>query len=419
MLHKFYDVVIAHKDELADLLCHENGKPMKEALGEIDYAASYIRWFAEEARRLSGHTLPGTADDKRLMTIRQPVGVCGLMSAANFPAAMCTRKAAAALAAGCTVVAKLSTDCPLTFLAMAALGQSIFPAGVLNALPCTGENTRKMGELLCKDQRVGKISFTGSTGAGRVLMSQAAESVSKISLELGGNAPFIVMADADIPAAVEGYLAAKLRHSGQTCVCADRLYLHTDIHDQFMELLVPKVRALKLGPGYEEGSDIGPMLHERGVEKARAHVQQAIDAGAKVLVGGLDAELPAGGGFWFAPTILTDLSGKEDVVVEENFAPIIAVQRFSSAEEVIEAANACEVGLAGYLYTRDIATAWRMSEELQVGMVGINTGIISSATAPFGGIKQSGFGREGGPGSILEYTNEKTMTFGGISVPGL
>ncbi|VVE73012.1 succinate-semialdehyde dehydrogenase [Pandoraea captiosa] len=404
VLRRWFELMIANTDDLAYLMTREQGKPLAEARGEIAYAASFIEWFAEEAKRVDGDVLATPAVDKRLVTLKQPVGVCAAITPWNFPAAMITRKVAPALAAGCAIVVKPSELTPLSAFALAELAQRAgIPAGVFQVV--TGD-ARAVGGVLTSHPSVRKLSFTGSTGVGRLLMAQCAPTVKRLSLELGGNAPFIVFDDADIDAAVEGALAAKYRNGGQTCVCANRFYIQDGVYDTFAEKFARRVAEMKVGNGLEDGVVIGPLIEGKAVDKVVTLVEDAKSRGARVLVGGAAHAL---GGTYYTPTVIADATAQMRVAREEIFGPVAPLFRFTRDEDAIALANDTEFGLAAYLYTRDIARAWRTSEALEYGMVGLNTGLISNEVAPFGGIKQSGVGREGSRYGIEEYLEMKYL----------
>jgi succinate-semialdehyde dehydrogenase/glutarate-semialdehyde dehydrogenase len=407
ILRKWFDLMMANQEDLAQILTAEQGKPLAEAKGEIAYGASFIEWFAEEGKRVYGDTIPSPWADKRVVVLKQPIGVCALITPWNFPNAMITRKAGPALASGCTVVIKPASQTPYSALAMAELGERAgIPKGVLNVL--TG-GSKAIGGELCANPVVRKLSFTGSTATGSLLMKQCADTVKKLSLELGGNAPFIVFDDADLDAAVEGAMASKYRNAGQTCVCANRLYVQDGVYEVFSRKLAEKVKALKVGPGTEAGVVIGPLINKDGLEKVEQHVADALAKGAKVLVGG-----KALGGLFYQPTVLTDVPPDALVSREETFGPVAPLIRFKSEEDAIRLANDTEFGLAGYFYSRDIGRIWRVAERMEVGMVGVNAGIISTEVAPFGGVKSSGLGREGSKYGIEEYLEVKYVLIGGL-----
>ena len=402
LLRDWFNLIMAHQEDLARLMTLEQGKPLAEARNEIAYAASFIEWFAEEGKRVYGDTIPGHQTDKRVLVIRQPVGVTAAITPWNFPAAMLTRKAGAALAAGCTMVAKPASQTPFSALALVALAQRAgIPAGVLNIV--TGD-AGAIGSALCSNPVVRKLSFTGSTEVGRQLLAQCAPDIKKVSLELGGNAPFIVFDDADLEAAVQGALVAKFRNNGQTCVCANRFYVHNAVYDAFAARLTEAVAALVPGNGLQAGVTTGPLINAAGVAKVKEHIADALARGATLATGGTSHSL---GGNFFQPTVLLDVPHDAQLTREETFGPVAALLRFSSEEEVLTLANDTAFGLASYLYTRDIGRVWRMSEALECGMVGVNTGLISTETAPFGGIKASGLGREGSKYGINDYLEMK------------
>ena len=401
ILRRWHDLVLAHADDLATLLTAEMGKPLAEAKGEILYGASYIEWFAEEAKRIYGETIPGHQRDKRLLVIRQPVGVVAAITPWNFPNAMIARKLAPALAAGCTIVAKPAAETPLSALALAVLAERAgLPKGVLSILPSS--DAVGLGLEFCENPTVRKISFTGSTNVGRILMRQGAAQIKKLSLELGGNAPFIVFDDADLEAAVQCCIASKFRNAGQTCVCTNRIYAQAGIHDAFVARLAQAVAALRVGPGNQAGSDIGPLISQAALAKVETHIADARAKGAAVLTGGTRLQ-----GTFFQPTVLTGVTASMTIAREETFGPLAPVFRFDTEAEVIAAANDTEFGLASYVFTRDIGRVWRVMEGLEYGMVGINTGLISTEVAPFGGVKQSGTGREGSRHGIEDYLDLK------------
>ncbi len=408
-LRKWFDLMMASQEDLAQILTAEQGKPLAEARGEIAYGASFIEWFGEEAKRAYGDTIPSPWADKRIVVLKQPVGVCALITPWNFPNAMITRKVGPALAAGCTVVIKPASKTPFSALAMAELAERAgIPKGVLNVV--TGSSGEIGGEL-CANPSVRKLSFTGSTDTGRVLMKQCADTVKKLSLELGGNAPFIVFDDADLDAAVEGALASKYRNAGQTCVCANRIYVQDGVYDSFAAKLVEKVKAFKVGAGTEPGVVIGPLIDEAGLEKVESHVADALAKGAKIKTGGKPHER---GGLFFQPTVLVDVTPEMIVSREETFGPVAPLIRFKTEADAIRLANDTEFGLAGYFYSRDIGRIFRVAEQMEVGMVGANAGIISTEVAPFGGIKQSGLGREGSKYGLEEYLEVKYVLVGGM-----
>jgi succinate-semialdehyde dehydrogenase/glutarate-semialdehyde dehydrogenase len=411
ILRKWNDLIVAHADELAAILTAEMGKPFPEARGEILYAASYVEWYAEEAKRINGETIPAPSADKRMFVIKQPVGVVGTITPWNFPAAMIARKVAPALAVGCTVVSKPAEQTPLSAIALAVLAEKAgVPAGVFNVV--IGTDGPAIGKELCFNAKVRKISFTGSTEVGRILMRQCADQIKKVSLELGGNAPFIVFDDADLDAAVDGAMASKYRNAGQTCVCANRIYVQSNVYDAFAEKLAQKVAELSVGNGFDKGVAIGPLIEEAAVEKVEAHIADALAKGAKVLAGGKRVE---GDGIFFEPTVLTGVARGMTVAREETFGPVAPLFRFDTVEDVIEQANDTEFGLAAYFFAGDMKKVWKVAEALEYGMVGINTGIISSEAAPFGGIKQSGLGREGSSHGADDYLEMKYLCMGNVA----
>ena len=409
VLRAWYDLIRANLDDLAMIMTLEQGKPLAEARGEIEYAASYIEWFAEEARRGGGDIVPSPWADKRIVVLRQPIGVCAAITPWNFPSAMITRKAGPALAAGCPMVLKPATATPYSALALAVLaGRAGVPAGVFSVL--TG-SSRQIGGEMTANPAVRKLTFTGSTEVGRELMRQSAPTIKKLSLELGGNAPFIVFDDADLDAAVQGALVSKFRNGGQTCVCANRIYVQNNVYDQFVGKLVAAVQAFKVGNGVEPGVTQGPLIDQAALAKVEQHVADALEQGATLLAGGRRHALGRG---FFEPTVLGDVTAAMLVAREETFGPLAPVFRFDTDEEVLAQANDTEFGLAGYFYTRDLSRAWRVAEALECGMVGLNTGIISTAVAPFGGVKQSGLGREGSQYGMDDYLVTKYVCMGGI-----
>lgn len=409
-LYAWFERIMANQEELARIMTCEQGKPLAEAKGEVAYGASFIQWFAEEGKRAYGRTIPGFSADRRLATIKQPVGVVAAITPWNFPIAMITRKAGPALAAGCTIVIKPAAETPLCALALAVLAeQAGIPAGVINIV--TSHQASAVGNELCSNPVVRKLSFTGSTRIGKLLMRQCADTMKRLSLELGGNAPFIVFDDADLDAAVAGALASKYRNAGQTCVCANRILVQASVYDAFAEKLAAAVKAFKVGDGMSEGVQIGPLINPAAASKVAELVQQSVAAGAQVLVGG-DAH-PAGPLFYH-PTILTGVTRGNPILDEEIFGPVAPLVRFETEAEAIALANDTPYGLAAYFYGRDIARVWRVAEGLEYGMVGINEGIISTELAPFGGIKESGLGREGAAEGLEEYLETKYLCFGGI-----
>jgi succinate-semialdehyde dehydrogenase/glutarate-semialdehyde dehydrogenase len=409
VMRRWFELMLAHRDDLAHLMTTEQGKPLAESRGEVAYAASFLEWFGEEAKRVYGDTIPGHQADKRLIVIKQPIGVVGCITPWNFPLAMITRKAGPAIAAGCTVVLKPASQTPFSALALAELAQRAgVPKGVLNVI--TGSAVEIGGELTSNPQ-VRKLSFTGSTETGKLLMAQCAGTVKKISLELGGNAPFIVFDDADLDAAVEGAIASKYRNSGQTCVCANRIFVQDAVYDAFAAKLADAVRTLRPGPGFETGATQGPLIDDRAVTKVEEHISDALSKGARVVVGGRRHAL---GGRFFEPTVLADVTPSMVIAHEETFGPVAPLFRFHTEDEAIALANDTPFGLAAYFYGRDIGRVWRVAEALESGMVGVNTGIISTELAPFGGVKESGLGREGSKYGIEEFLEIKYVCLGGI-----
>jgi succinate-semialdehyde dehydrogenase/glutarate-semialdehyde dehydrogenase len=411
ILRRIAELIKMHREDLAQLITYEQGKPLTESRGEIDYAHSFFEWFAEEARRIYGRIIPPHFSDGRNLVIHQPVGVAAAITPWNFPVAMVAKKLPAALAAGCTFLWKPAEDTPLSGLALAEICcRGGLPAGVLNVLPTA--NPAKVGEVFTTDSRIQKISFTGSTEVGKLILRQSAIQVKKVSLELGGNAPFIIFDDADIEKAVEGVIASKFRNAGQTCVCANRIFVQDGIYEKFAEALVSAVKSLKVGYGWDQGVKIGPLINGDAVKKVRGLVQDAIEKGAQVKLGG---QVKPDNEHFFLPTVLTEVSETAKMAQNEIFGPVAPLYRFTEEKEVIEKANNTQYGLASYFYARDIGRIWRVSEELAYGMVGVNTGMISTAVAPFGGVKQSGIGREGGTEGIEEYLETKFICQGGIN----
>jgi succinate-semialdehyde dehydrogenase / glutarate-semialdehyde dehydrogenase len=409
ILRKWHDLMQANAGDLARILTAEQGKPLAEAKGEIAIAAAYVEWFAEEAKRVYGDVIPTMANDRRLVVVKEPVGVCAAITPWNFPSAMITRKVSPALAAGCTVVIKPAEATPFSAFALAELaGRAGFPPGVLNM--ATGD-AQSIGAEMCANPVVRKISFTGSTEVGRLLMKQAAPTIKKISLELGGNAPFIVFDDADLDAAAEGAIVSKYRNAGQTCVCANRFFVHEKVYDAFAQKLAVKVGALKVGRGTETGVTQGPLINADAVAKVEEHLADAKARGAKIAIGGARHAL---GGTFYEPTVLTGVTPDMQIFREETFGPVAPLIAFKDDGEVIELANRSEFGLASYFYSRDIGRIWRVAEALEFGMVGVNTGLITTEVAPFGGMKQSGLGREGSKYGIEEFVEVKYICFGGV-----
>ncbi len=408
ILRKWHDLMIENADDLARILTAEMGKPFAEAKGEILYGASFIEWFAEEAKRIYGDVIPGHQEDKRIVVLKQPVGVVGAITPWNFPNAMIARKVAPALAVGCTFVARPAELTPLSALAMAVLAERAgIPAGVFNVVPSS--DAAAIGRELCTNPNVAKITFTGSTRVGRILMEQCAPTIKKLSLELGGNAPFLVFDDADVDAAVDGAMIAKFRNAGQTCVCANRIYVQSGVYDQFAEKLAARVAALQVGDGLAEGTMIGPLINSAALSKVEAHLADAVSKGACVLTGGETT-----GGTFFTPTVLTEMTSDMVIAREETFGPLAPLFRFDTEDDAVALANDSEFGLAGYFYSNDLSRVWRVAERLETGMVGVNTGLISTEVAPFGGIKQSGQGREGSRYGAEDYLEMKYVCIGGI-----
>ena len=409
VLRKWFDLMMENQEDLARLMTLEQGKPLTESRGEVAYAAAFLEWFGEEAKRVYGDTIPGHQADKRIVVLKQPIGVVACITPWNFPLAMITRKAGPALAAGCTVVIKPATQTPFSALALAELAERAgVPKGVLNVI--TG-SAKEIGAELTSNPIVRKLSFTGSTEVGKVLMAQCAGTIKKLSLELGGNAPFIVFEDADLDAAVEGAVASKYRNTGQTCVCTNRLLVQDSVYDAFAEKLVTAVNKLKPAPGLEAGSSQGPLIDNAAVEKVESHIKDAVSKGAKVIAGGHRHAL---GGRFFEPTILVNATPQMAVAREETFGPVAPLFRFKTEAEAVALANDTEFGLAAYFYGRDLARVWRVAEALEYGIVGINTGIISTEVAPFGGVKESGLGREGSKYGIEEFLEIKYLCIGGV-----
>ncbi|MGF6933697.1 succinate-semialdehyde dehydrogenase/glutarate-semialdehyde dehydrogenase [Paraburkholderia sp. UCT70] len=409
VLRRWHDLMLANADDLATIMTAEQGKPLTEAKGEIGYAASFLEWFAEEAKRVDGDVLATPQNDKRLVVIKEPVGVCAAITPWNFPAAMITRKVGPALASGCAIVVKPAEATPLSAFALAVLAERAgVPAGVLSIV--TGD-PKAIGAEMTGNPVVRKLSFTGSTTVGRLLAAQCAPTIKKLSLELGGNAPFIVFDDADLDAAVEGALASKYRNAGQTCVCTNRFYIHDAVYDSFATKIADAVTKLKVGNGFHAGVTQGPLINAAAIAKVETHIADALSHGARVIAGGKRHAL---GGTFFEPTIIADATSAMLIAREETFGPVAPLFRFSSDDEVIKMANDTEFGLAAYFYSRDIGRVWRVAEALEYGMVGINTGLISNEVAPFGGVKQSGLGREGSKYGIDEYLEIKYLCMGGL-----
>jgi len=413
IIKRWNDLVMAHQGALGALISREQGKPLAEGQGEVAYAASYIEWFGEQATRMNGEVIPAPAPGRRMFALREPVGVVAAITPWNFPAAMIARKIAPALAAGCTVVCKPAEDTPLTSLALVALAHEAgVPPGVLNIVTASRERTPEVVDAWLDDPRVRKITFTGSTPVGKHLARRSADTLKKLSLELGGNAPFIVFEDADVDAAVEGLMAAKFRNGGQTCVCPNRVFVHARVHDAFAAKLAQRVGALKVGPATDPASQIGPMINARAIEKIERHVQDAVSRGARILTGG--ERLGALGPNYFAPTVLTEADATMTCSCEETFGPVVPITRFETEEEVIAAANDTPFGLAAYFYSQDVRRIWRVAEALESGIVGINEGALAAEAAPFGGVKESGYGREGSVHGLDDYLHIKYVCQGGL-----
>ncbi len=411
VLRRLHDLMLQHQDDLARLMTAEQGKPLAEAKGEVAYSASFLEWFGEEAKRMYGDTIPGHAADKRILTLRQPVGVVATITPWNFPSAMLGRKLGPALAAGCTVVCKPALQTPFSALALGVLAERAgLPAGVLNIV--TGRDAPAIGAEMTGNPKVRKLSFTGSTGVGKKLMAQCADGMKRVSLELGGNAPFIVFDDADLDAAVDGAIASKFRNTGQTCVCANRLFVQDGVYDAFARKLTAAVAKLRVGDGLSGATDQGPLIDANALAKVEEHVADARARGAKVALGG---ERHALGGTFYQPTVLLDVDAGMRIAHEETFGPVAPLFRFDSEVDAVALANDTEAGLASYFYTRDLARAFRMAEALECGIVGVNTGLISTEVAPFGGVKQSGVGREGSKYGLDDYTELKYVCLGGIA----
>lgn len=412
LLKNWHSAIFDAKEDLAYIMSVESGKPIKESRGEVSYGASFLEFYAHECMRNEGYMIPSSWESHRLFAIKQPVGVCGIVTPWNFPMAMITRKLGPALAAGCTAVVKPAEDTPLTALALTKLAEDAgIPAGVINMVPGPREKAGDIGSTLATSKAVHKISFTGSTRVGKLLMKQAADTVKKVSLELGGNAPFIVFEDADVDVAVKGLMAAKYRNNGQTCVCSNRIYVHSDVYDEFTQKFVEAVKKLNPGNPQEENVDLGPLINEAGYEKTRRLVDDAKSKGAKVECGGRSSSL---GDLYYEPTVLSNVDDSMDVSTEEIFGPVVPLFKFDDEAEVLDEANKTDSGLAGYFFSKDLARVWRVAEAMEVGMVGVNTGVISTAQAPFGGVKQSGLGREGSVDGIEEYLETKYICMAGL-----
>jgi len=413
ILRKWFDLIVAHTDDLARIMTIEQGKPFPEAKGEIAYGASFVEWFAEQAKRVMGDTINSPSPGSRIVVLRQPIGVCAAITPWNFPTAMITRKVSPALAAGCTIVLKPAEQTPLSALALAELAERAgIPAGVLNIITGDSENSIAIGKVLCASPIVRKVTFTGSTPVGRILMQQSAPTIKKMSLELGGHAPFIVFEDADIDAAIDGAMASKYRNAGQTCVCTNRFYVHAKVYDEFVKKLADRVaNSLKVGEGFEANVTTGPLIDDAAIAKVEQHLQDAVTKGATVLTGG--AKHSRGGRF-YEPTVISNVSEDMLCMREETFGPLAPVVKFTDEADVIRLANNTEFGLASYFYSRDIGRIFRVAEALEYGMVGVNTGLISNEMAPFGGVKQSGLGREGSVYGMDDFIEMKYVCLGGI-----
>lgn len=410
VMRRWYELMVENADDLGAILTAEMGKPHAEAVGEVLYGASFIEWFGEEAKRIYGDVIPGHQPDKRIVVMKQPVGVVGSITPWNFPNAMIARKVAPALAVGCSFVAKPANLTPLSALAMAYLGEKAgIPAGLFSVI--TSSKSSKIGQEFCSNEKVRKLTFTGSTNVGRILMQQSSEQIMKTSMELGGNAPFIVFDDADLDKAVEGAMIAKFRNNGQTCVCANRIYVQSGVYDAFAAKLVKAVESMNVGDGFDDGVTTGPLINQAAVEKVQEHIEDATSKGAKVATGASMHEL---GGTFFKPTVLLDVTQEMQVASDETFGPVAPLFRFESVDDVIEKANDTIYGLAAYFYGNDLSRAWRVAEALEYGMVGINTGLISTEVAPFGGVKQSGQGREGSKYGIDDYLEMKYVCIGDV-----
>ena len=410
ILWQLHKLILENLDDLARIICAEMGKPLAEAKSEVINTASYVEWFAEEAKRLYGDTIPADHADKRYLVVKQPIGVVAAITPWNFPSAMLSRKVSPAIACGCAVVAKPSELTPLSALALAHLfEQAGLPKGLLSVI--TSTDAASVGNEICTNPKVRKITFTGSTEVGRILLKQSADEVKKLSLELGGNAPFIVCDDADLDAAIAGLMVAKYRNNGQTCVCANRIFVQSSIYDEFCQKLVSRTEALKVGDGFEDGVQLGPLINQEALEKVESYIAEALAKGAELLTGGKRHEL---GGTYFEPTVLGNVDGSMQVARNEIFGPVAAVLQFDTLEEVIAQANDTIYGLASYFYTRDIGRVWKLSEGLEYGVVGVNTGTTSSPFAPFGGVKQSGLGREGSKYGLDDYVETKYICHGGL-----
>ena len=411
ILKKFYQLVMDNKDDLGAIMTAEQGKPLQEAIGEVAYGAAFVEWFAEEGKRAYGDIIPSPIEGARITTIKQPVGVTAMITPWNFPSAMLTRKMPPALAVGCTVVAKPAAETPLSATALGVLAEEAgFPKGVFNVVPTS--DSKAAGQAMCDSEKVRKLSFTGSTQVGRILMEQCAPTIKKLSLELGGNAPFIVFDDADIDLAVDGLIAGKFRNCGQVCIAPNRVYVQDSVHDEFVEKLVARVKGVTAGDGFDEDSNIGPLINQEGFDKVEEHVKDALDKGAKLEIGGQPHEK---GGLFYEPTVLTNMDHDMLVAEDETFGPVAAIFKFKDEDDVIQKANDTIYGLASYFYAKDLARVWKVAEALEYGMVGVNSGRISTEVAPFGGVKQSGLGREGSKYGIDEFLETKFILMGGLA----
>jgi succinate-semialdehyde dehydrogenase/glutarate-semialdehyde dehydrogenase len=412
IVRRWYNLIVEKQEELAHLLTAEQGKPLAESYVEVAYAASFVEWFAEEGKRVYGETIPTHAYNKRLMVIKQPVGVAALITPWNFPLAMITRKAGAALAAGCPVIIKPSEDTPLSALALAKLAEEAgFPTGVYNTVTCSKDEVASVGRELAVSEKVAALSFTGSTAVGKLLMKWSADSVKKLSLELGGNAPFIVFDSADVDAAVSGAIASKFRNTGQTCVSPNRFFVQEGIYDEFCTKLKEAIAALKVDDGFADGAQQGPLINQNAIDKVKSHVDDAVSKGAQIVCGGRQANL---GGTFYMPTMLTNVDSSMVMTKEETFGPVIGITKFSTEEEAISLGNQTPYGLAGYFYSQSPSQLWRVAEALECGIVGANEGLLSTENAPFGGYKQSGIGREGSKYGIEDYVEVKYICMGNI-----
>ncbi|HUN90712.1 MAG TPA: NAD-dependent succinate-semialdehyde dehydrogenase [Burkholderiaceae bacterium] len=413
ILRRWFDLIRANAEDLARLMTAEQGKPLAEARAEVAYGASFVEWFAEEAKRVYGDTIPTFSADRRILVLKEPIGVCAAITPWNFPIAMITRKVSPALAVGCPVLVKPAEQTPLSALALAELASRAgFPPGVLNVLPADSDQSINIGRLLCDSAAIRKLSFTGSTPVGRILMQQSAPTLKRLSLELGGNAPFVVFEDADIEAAVDGAIQSKYRNSGQTCICTNRFFVANAIYDEFVDKLALRAAQLKVGSGFEAGVMQGPLIDEAALAKVEAHVADALAKGGRIVTGGQRHAL---GGTFYEPTVIADATRDMSLAREETFGPVAPVFRFDHEDEAVAAANGVESGLAAYFYSRDVGRVLRVAEALEFGMVGINTGMISTEVAPFGGVKQSGFGREGSSYGVDDYLVTKYVCIGGVT----